>query len=255
MGKPSESWYVRASQVGALMSKGTKGESFGLTAMSVITDAVWLNKHGVTNDIPQNKFLQKGIIMEPESIKMMMNEKKWKAQEKDGHLKKRRFFNDYVTGEPDLYFMEKNSSSMVLGDVKSSFSLGTFTKPQNYKGPLKTLNKSYWYQMLMYMWLCGDVKKSFLAYCLTDTPDHIIEGQVYSQTMSEMKAPENYDKDMTELEDEIRERVKKGMIFSHVPEKSRIKIFEIDIEMDEIEKVKARIIEAKEIYDKIYKTI
>ena len=70
MDRPSDNWYVRASSMGALMSKGRgKGNEWGSTAMGVIQEAVLLNKYGIKTQI-QSKYLDKGIINEPVALEM-----------------------------------------------------------------------------------------------------------------------------------------------------------------------------------------
>ena len=248
MDKPSDNWYVRASSMGALMSKGRgKGNEWGETSLGVIRDAVLLNKYGVKTQIV-SKYLDKGIINEPQAIEMMMNQMKWTPEVEHGHMKKTRLFNDYVTGEPDLYF--SNGDEMILGDVKCSFSASTF--PLFHEGDLMGLNKGYYFQMMTYMFLC-DVKKSYLSYCLTDTPAHIINDEVQRRTWKAMSYPENHEKSMDDIEQELSLDIQKEMTFSQIPESSRVRTFVIEYDEEVIEQIKNRVIQAREKYDEIYK--
>ncbi len=245
MDRPSDNWYVRASSMGALMSKGRgKGNEWGSTAMGVIQEAVLLNKYGIKTQI-QSKYLDKGIINEPVALEMFYRAMDIDVKSTDQNAKTRRF-NDYITGEPDIYI------DGVLGDVKCSFNASTF--PFLHDGDLKSLNKSYHFQMQSYMYLF-DCSESYLAYCLTDTPDHMIEDDVQRRTFKAMTYPENAHKDMSQIEDEIRDQVNKEMRFNHIPEKSRIRMYKIDRDLDEIELIKARVIEARKKYDEIYELL
>jgi len=240
MGK-SSSWYARASQMGLLMSKGkSKGELFGAVADKVIRNAVLYNKHGIEEDI-SSKYTKKGIINEPIALKMIMKSKGWK----DMDLNKTRLFNDYVTGEPDLW------DKGILADVKCSFNAHTFFE----KVPLKELkDKNYIMQMQCYMWLC-DVDVSYLAYCLTDHPQSLVMKEIQHKTYDELDMPHNYDKDMSEVEELVSERIEKQSQFSHIPEEKRIKIFTVRRDESQIETIKQRVIEARERYDHFYNLI
>tara|TARA_R110000765_G_scaffold43287_1_gene90802 strand:- start:119 stop:370 length:252 start_codon:yes stop_codon:yes gene_type:complete len=83
----------------------------------------------------------------------------------------------------------------------------------------------------------------------------MIEDDVQRRTFKAMTYPENADKDMSQIEDEIREQVNKEMRFNHIPEKTRIKMFTIQQDMEEIETIKARVIEARKKYDEIYEIL
>ena len=247
MANPSENWYVRSSSLGDLMSKG-RGKEFGATAMKVIQDAVLLNKYGIKTQI-QSKYLDKGIINEPEALKMFA--RKFNLHYEDSDSKK-RLFNDYMTGEPDIYKVytdDSGNTHEILGDVKCSFSASTF--PFLHDGDLKSLNKSYYFQMMSYMWLTN-CHESYLAYCLTDTPDYMMEDEVQRRTYKAMVYPENSSKDMSEIEDEVRSQVHNEMKVSHMPEKSRIRVFKVEYDQDAVDEIQERIIKARKLYDELF---
>ena len=70
MDKPA-TWYVRASGLGSLMSKGRGKELWGATSNAMILDAVLYNKYGIEKSI-QSKYLDKGIINEPQALRMLV---------------------------------------------------------------------------------------------------------------------------------------------------------------------------------------
>jgi hypothetical protein len=248
--KPSQNWYVRASSMGALMSRGrTKGELFGATAREIISDAIRFNRDGTEKDLSV-KYLSKGIQNESEALEMFLNNKGVKFEKDDDGFvvtNKLRRFNDYVTGEPD--WCDEN----ILADVKCSWSASSFPdvlkKPSN---DLKKINKDYWFQMQCYMWLF-DRQTSFLAYCLTDTPDDLFEKEVYYKTLQKNGEPDSLNKSMEEVEDEVRDKLTKSHKFSQV--KNRIRIFQIDRDEEAIEEMKQRVNEARLVYDDFYNRI
>lgn len=245
--KPSANWYVRASSMGALMSKGQKGELFGATAREVISDAIRFNRDGTEKDLSGVKYLRKGIQNESQALELFLNNKGVKFEKDDSGFvitNKLRRFNDYVTGEPD--WCDEN----ILADVKCSWSASSF--PDVLKKPsddLKKINKDYWFQMQCYMWLC-DRETSFLAYCLTDTSDDLFEKEVYFRTLDKNGQHESHDKSMSEVEDEVRQRLEKSHRFSQV--KNRIRVFQVDRDEEAIEEMKKRVEEAREKYDEFY---
>ena len=83
----------------------------------------------------------------------------------------------------------------------------------------------------------------------------MIETDVQRQTFKAMTYPENAHKDMRQIEDEIREQVNKEMRFKQIPAKSRIIMYKIDRDLEELELIKARVIEARKKYDEIYELL
>lgn len=237
--KPSDNWYVRASSIGALMTKGRgKDNPWGATALTTIQDAVLRNKYGLENKV-YSKYMDKGIMNEPQALQMLIKKKGWKNID----LGKSRLFNDYVTGEPDLHH------DFILADVKCSFSASTFPWLDT-----ELKNKDYIFQMQTYMWLAG-LDVSYLAYCLTDTPESMIIEEVQRRVYKEMSYPDNKSKSMEEIEIEIDADVRKEMTFPGVDEDKRVRVFEVKRDDELIEQIKARVIEARNRYDEIYNLI
>lgn len=237
--RPSDSWFVRASSLGALMKKGRgKDKPFGDTATKEILAAALFNKRGYRKQI-YSKYLDKGIINEPEALKMLCKEMKWNLPEK---LAKKRHYNEYITGEPDLWLPEQK----ILADVKCSYDPMTFPYMED-----ELTNTDYIWQMQSYMWLC-DVEVSYLAYCLTDNPEQMREREVYFRTQSKMNYPESIDMDLSKIELDVEEEVAKEMTFGQFPASSRIKVYTVHRDEDKIEEIRNRVDAAREIYDVIY---
>ncbi|WP_429949565.1 hypothetical protein ACQYWY_21650 [Comamonas sediminis] len=104
-----------------------------------------------------SKHTEKGIEVEDQSIELL-NSVFFSSYEKNTERRE----TDYLTGEPDIY-----TGSEII-DVKSSWSLDTF--PASARAGDK---KEYEWQMRAYMHLFS-AEKATVAYCLVDTPDHLI---------------------------------------------------------------------------------
>ena len=108
--------------------------------------------------------------------------------------------------------------------------------------------------MQAYMFLSG-IHKSVLAYCLTDTPPHMINDEVQRRSYKAMVYPENADKGMDLIEDEIREQVTKEMTFNQIPDEKRIRVFKVEYDPQAIDEIIERVKEARTQYNAIFNTI
>lgn len=119
-------------------------------------------------DIPQ---MQKGTIVEPESLKLLsvVDGRIYNANvDADGN--RERVYNDYLSGEVDAYVGESIMTATVLPDVKSIWDYPTYLC--KIHEPLTPAND---WQLKGYGDITG-VSDLFVANCLIDTPPHIIEG-------------------------------------------------------------------------------
>lgn len=178
-----------------------------------------------------NKFMEKGIAVEDEAIDIYS---RFSGRE---FLKKNEeeFENDHCTGTPDVI-------TDIIIDVKSSWDLFTFPIfDENLE------NKSYWWQLQGYMWLC-DKQEADLAYCLVDTPQKLIEKEI-------KRIEWNTTVDRSEDQKEIEEETEKNMTFSDIDEKIRVKIFKVKKDEESIEKIKSRVSECRNFLENLNKQI
>lgn len=104
-----------------------------------------------------NKFIKKGLECEQESIDLL-NEVYG-----GGFVKNTvRQHNEWLTGEPDIVAVSYGV------DIKTSWSIDTFPLT-----PEDGMDKTYEWQARAYM-LLFDKDKWDIAYCLVDTPQHLI---------------------------------------------------------------------------------
>jgi hypothetical protein len=237
-------WIIRASQLGELMTQGRKkDELFGETANKLILEAVLLNKYGIEPRNSTNKYTEKGIENEKESIRIAGENYGWLFVDTDAI--KPRLVNDFISGEPDVL------TDKVLGDVKSSWDAVTF--PWTLKDG-DCPNKTYLYQMQAYMWLTNR-EEAELVYCLTNTPDRLIYDEVRREVWRTHVLPENQEKTEDELHEEIEEVKRRQLTFDQVPQEKRTKRTIIKRDENMITEIKERIIEARKIYDKLKEQI
>jgi hypothetical protein len=135
------------------------------TAKSYLIDVYVYTMYNRRNDFT-NKYVQKGLAIEEDSITLYSRIKKEFFQKNEKLLK-----NDYIKGTPDLFKGKTIKNAEVIIDIKSSWDIftyfGTYTK---------SMNKDYWWQLQGYMALTG-AKSARLAYCLLNTPDMLISDE------------------------------------------------------------------------------
>ena len=221
---------IRCSSLGKLMTASrSKTEQLSKTAQSYIQELVLEHKYGIKKEF-SSRYTDKGNECEEDSITL--------ANEvlNVGFIYKNEehFQNDYITGTPDV------NTNEVLIDVKTSFDGTTFPWFED-----EIPNKDYYYQLQGYMWLTGK-EESLLVYCLTNTPEQIVEDEIRRVHWKEHKLEEN---------DEIRHFVEAKHNFDHIPLEKRVKVFKIQKDEAVIEAIKEKIELAREYYNKLIETI
>ena len=220
-----EKFKIRASGCGNIM--GIKG--LGKTGQSWCEQ--WLKEQIYQRKKEfSNKYTQKGLITEDNSIDFIA--------ENLGYgflIKNEKFFeNDYVQGTPDVILKDH------IIDVKNSWDCFTFPFFEN-----EYPNKDYYWQAQCYMWLVG-VDRYKLIYTLSDTPDNLIEKEAYYWAKNN-----GYD----EVDADLYDQFKAKMTYSNIEDKLKIKVFDIERNNADIEKIKERVIECREYINELKKAI
>lgn len=234
-------WLIRASQIGNLMTNDRSGKQMGETAKKAILEAVLFNKYGIEPKEISSKFIEKGNINEKPNIETATRVLKWENVEINET--KKRLFNDYVTGEPDVL------TKKVLADIKTSWDASTFPFLEK-----DCPNKTYFYQMQVYLWLTG-FEEAELVYVLSNTPENLIYDEVRKAVWKNLTNPEYYDKTETEIENIIETKIRAQMTFDQIPEKNRVKQFIIKRDEKAIEQIKNRVEDARNYYNELFETI
>lgn len=148
---------IRASSVGRLMAYPERSK-LPEGAISFLEDE--LSKITLNwEDQVDFKTLEKGISVEEQSIELY-NDVFFTSYEKNTERKT----NEYLTGECDI---DDQENSLII-DIKSAFSKKSFPAVLHLDG-----RKGYEWQLRAYMHL-WDRDHAQLAYCLVDTPYHLI---------------------------------------------------------------------------------
>jgi hypothetical protein len=214
----------RCSSLGAIMTEArTKSGQLSETCKSELIKVFINEKYGRSKNI-QNKYLEKGITQEEESITLYSKFKKNYYVNN-----KARMSNDFITGEWDIL---KNE---IVTDIKTSWDIFSFFKAKN-----EPLNKDYFFQLQGYMSLTG-AKSATLAYCLVNTPLNLIE-QEKKSLWYKLNCPD------LEAYDYLKgcEEIDRLSIYEDIPVNERV--FEIEIERDEeiIQAINKRALECRE---------
>ncbi len=221
----------RCSSLGYLMtnpiSKADK-EAGNLSegAKTHLIDIYIQNKYRRQTDI-SNKYIEKGLMVEEDSITLYSRVKKIFFKKNVQHLS-----NEFIKGTPDLYTgLEIEAADKVI-DLKSSWDIYTF-----FRVHTKDINPLYYWQLHGYMALTHAAKAS-LCYCLINTPEPIIQDEE-RKLFYRMGAIEN------PLYEEACKELRKAMIFDDVPMRERIIEFIVEKNKEDIEKLYEKIKKAR----------
>jgi len=174
-----------------------------------------------------SKYTDKGNIMEDESIDFIADVLGY------GFLMKNEehFSDEFMQGTPDVILKD-----MVI-DVKNSWDASTFPIFED------KINPAYYWQLQGYMHLC-DKSKAKLIYCLMDTPDYLIEKEARWASINQ---------GFEELEKSVYDKFKANLTYKNIDNKLKIKVYDIDRNDDDIQKIKDRVIECRN-YIEVLKT-
>jgi hypothetical protein len=225
---------IRCSSLSCLftepVSKADKeAGNLSKTAKSHLIEVYAKELWGVEKDIV-TKAMQKGIEAEEAAISLLS------VVDGVDYLKNDfRFENDYISGHPDILHED------TVVDIKTSWDAFTFLS-----NVMDDVNKSYFYQVQGYMALTKK-QKARISYCLVDTPDGIIQGELYYL----LKRLDVATEDNPRYQD-AAEKVLRNMKFSHIDPKLRV-INQIVYRNDEvIYQIPSKVEKAREFLQEVY---
>jgi hypothetical protein len=137
----------------------------------LMTEYAWVTQGMVSvtrelMDVPQ---MQKGTIVEPQSLALLsIVDNTYYLPNEDENGNRERIYNDYLSGEVDAYEGEAIMGASSIPDVKSIWDYPTFLA--KIHEPLTLAND---WQLKGYQDISG-APKGFVANCLVDTPEEII---------------------------------------------------------------------------------
>lgn len=161
--------------------------------------------------------VEKGLRVEPIGIKMLSSFEGVELSKNDEW-----FDNKFIEGTPDVIFND------TVADIKSSWDIFTF--PWFEK---ELPNKDYYWQLQGYMDI-AKINKAFIAYCLIDTPNPIIQLELKKLYYASGGVAD-------EWTPEINEQLAENFKFSDIPEMDRIKKFEVLKNQPDIQRIYERV--------------
>lgn len=224
----------RCSSLGHLMTEPrNKGDreagNLSETAKTNLIDVYVSNRYGRNTDI-QNKYIQKGLLVEEDSITLYSRVTKTFHKKNEMPLN-----NDFIKGTPDLYRGESINKADHIIDIKSSYDIFTFFR--NYNSDLNSL---YYWQVQGYMDLTGASSAS-VAYCLVDTPDQIINDEK-RRLLWKMGVATEDNEDFKQASAEL-DRL---LTYSDIPLNERLIEFYVERDQDKIELMHRKVEKARE---------
>lgn len=214
----------RASSLGEIISKSGKTTQ---TMLSYLQRTFIEETEGIRKDI-NSKYFEKGVFQEEDGITMLQNT----LHKNSLVLKNReRKSNEYVQGECDCIV------DGFVYDIKNAWDRFTFANAD--------LTWNYEWQLKAYMWLWG-VNKARLFYCLNNTPEHILLDEykkLYYRHRFESESDEEYVNLCFELKD--------AHTYDSKPLEERFKVWEVELNDEDIERIKTSVNEARSILIKM----
>ena len=198
--------------LGSLIEKQNAIPTLSNTTKSYLKEIHAREVFGKKKDI-QSRYLDKGIMVEEHGITL------YSEVTNSLFIKnKERKMNDYFSGECD-------NAQQKIRDIKCSWDLDTFPMHQE-----KLDNQDYYWQLQGYMDL-WNLQSAELIYCLVDTPEILIEDE---------KRKMLYRISQMELPQELEQEIENTMRFSDIPQKLRVKVFNVEFDAVGVAALKAQ---------------
>lgn len=218
----------RAHSVGHLMTNPNgKPDKTGLSvgAKTYVRECWLRDTYGYSEPLVTPEIL-KGLLCEQDSIGLIqriipVNEFRIKN--------KQRFENDYFSGLPDIVL----NSVGIVEDAKTCWTLKTFSNVD--------LSKIHKAQGHAYMDLTG-LKKCRFIYTLVNTPEILVvneQQRFYHKFNGDTENPYYV---------ECVEKIKRMHKVDHIPEKYRVKIFDVPLDENYLNELKRRVDLARDYY-------
>jgi len=233
----------RCSSLGHLMTEPrnkSDKEAGNLSegAKTHMVDVFVSNKYGRNTDI-SNKYIQKGLMVEEDSITLYSRVTKTFYKKNEYPLS-----NEFIKGTPDLYSGKSINEAEHIIDIKSSFDIFTFFR--NLNSDLKDL---YYWQVQGYMDLTG-AKSASVAYCLVDTPEVIINDEK-RKLMWKMGVATSENEDFKQACDEL-DRL---LTYADIPLNERLIEFQVERNQDDIDRMHQRVLKGREYLQKLDQSV
>lgn len=200
------------------------------------------------------KALDKGNLTEESSITTVSRITKTFLKKNSEHLK-----NKWIKGTPDLFIGDSINDADIIRDTKSSWNLFSFMRAKN-----APLNPLYYWQMQSYMDL-SNASVAFVDYCLNDTPFNLVERELKSAAYNNAEGFNSEEDELKIISNLVYTKevfieycIKRGLSldnsiahqFIEIPLKERHFAIQVDRNQQDIERIHARVEEAREWVNK-----
>ncbi len=225
---------IRASACGQIMTnpRAKKDIEAGILSQTAKTYCeTWL-KEQIYNRKKEftSKYTEKGNISEDNSLDFIAEYLGYgMLMKNEEHLN-----NHIMTGTPDVILKD------LVIDVKNSWDNFTFPLFET-----DIPDKSYYWQAQCYMYLTG--KSNYkLIYVLSDTPVHLIEKEAYYWCKNN---------GFEELDIDIHKQFIRKMTYTDIEDKYKIKVFDIERNNEDIQKIEKRVLECRKYIKELSKSL
>lgn len=207
---------IRCSQIGKIMTEPRSKKDREAGELSETTKSyckLWLKQvlYSRQKEIT-SKYTAKGNTVEDDSIQFI-----GKMLDLGIVFKNDEYFEDeYKHGTPDMLPLDHPD---LIIDAKNSWGWDTFPLFED-----RLPESDYYWQAMGYMDLTGRHKYK-VVYCLSDTPEYLIEREARSYC---------YNNGYMDLEGDIYLRFEQQMTYSDIPDEMKIKSFDLEYNKDEI---------------------
>ncbi len=163
-----ENYLFRASSIGRLMTEPrSKSEGLSATAKEELVKIYLWHRYRRMEEI-SSKYMDKGNLVEAEAIDIWRRYRGLVVFKNQETLK-----NEYCSGTPDLIVKNPDGTVQCVPDIKSSWSLQTFTSSR-----MSSLDKNYYWQGQVYCWLTGAPYAVF-CFVLANAPLKLVQDEKY----------------------------------------------------------------------------
>lgn len=201
-----DNYKFHPSSLGLIMTDAKAAKDIlGETCKKHLVECYIEDRYKRRKDIT-NKYLEKGIAQEEESITL------YSLVTKNFHKKNtQQIENDFFVGTPDLFDGPNILHAKKVIDIKTSWDIFTF-----FKVLTEPINKNYVWQLQAYMDMTGATTAN-LVYCLVNTPENLIaDAKRKLQWAMNVVNPDEHPEFLKQCE-----QIEKNMRFDDIPKEER----------------------------------
>lgn len=191
-----------------------KNDLMGETSKGLVREC-WIKETFGREKFITTPAMQKGTMVESDSLDLLE-----KVTGKKFFKNQKQLENDFITGTPDVIGED------VVIDIKSSWDIFTFAGIDEDKA-----KRDYFWQLAGYAWLTGK-NKVCLTYVLVDTPDLIMNDELYRMSFK--------------IAEEETEKYKNLYKYDDIDPKLRLKQYFWDVTQEDKDRIMNQVLVARD---------